>query len=80
MAKAWMVRDERYKYIYIPEEFDELYDMANDPGETTNLAGGPEFDAQIRAMRDRLLAWLSRTTDQIPEDEDRCGWPQRPEA
>ena len=80
MAKAWMVRDKRYKYICCPEEFDELYDMNEDSGETVNLADRPEFEEQIRTMRDKLLAWLSRTADQIPEDENRCGWPPRPEA
>ena len=78
MAKAWMVRDETYKYIYCPEEFDELYDMNEDPGETVNLADRPEFDMKIRQMRDKLLAWLARTADQIPEDEFRCGWPDKP--
>ena len=80
MAKAWMVRDERYKYIYCPEEFDELYDMNKDPGETLNLADRPEFEGQIRSMRNAFLAWLSRTADQIPADENRCGWPRQPEV
>jgi len=75
MAKAWMVRDERHKYIYCPEEFDELYDMEADPGETTNLADDPAMAEIIRRMRDRLLAWMSRTADHVAEDEERCGWP-----
>ena len=75
MGKAWMVRDEQYKYIYCPDEFDELYDMDADPGETANLADDPAMADVVRRMRDRMLEWLSRTTDQIPADEDRCGWP-----
>ena len=50
--------------------------MAADPGETVNLADDPALADVVRRMRDRLLAWLSRTADQIPEDEDRCGWPE----
>jgi len=75
MAKAWMVRDERHKFIYCPDEFDELYDMNADPGETRNLIADPAMADVVRAMRARLLEWLSRTADQIAEDEDRCGWP-----
>ena len=75
MAKAWMVRDEQYKFIYCPDEFDELYDMAADPGETTNLADDPAMAETVQRMKYLLLEWLSRTADQIPEDEDRCGWP-----
>jgi len=77
MAKAWMARDDRYKFIYCPDEFDELYDMQADPGETNNLAADPAMADVVAGMKDRLLAWLSRTADQIPEDEDRCGWPSR---
>ncbi len=75
MGKAWMVRDERYKYIYCPDEFDELYDMRADPGETSNLADDPALATTIRRMKGRLLEWMSRTADHIPEDENRCGWP-----
>jgi arylsulfatase A-like enzyme len=75
MSKAWMARDEQYKFIYCPDEFDELYDMTADPGETVNLADDPAMADVVRRMRDRLLEWLSRTADHIPEDEDRCGWP-----
>ena len=75
MAKAWVVRDDRYKFIYCPDEFDELYDMQADPGETVNLAGDCAHDQTVRRMKDLLLEWLSRTADQVPEDESRCGWP-----
>ncbi len=71
-----MVRDDRYKFVYCPEEFDELYDMQADPGETVNLASGPEYRETVLRMKGLLLEWLSRTTDQIPEDESRCGWPE----
>jgi len=76
MGKAWMVRDDRYKFVYCPDEFDELYDMNADPGETVNLADAPEHADTILRMKGMLLEWLSRTTDQIPEDERRCGWPE----
>jgi arylsulfatase A-like enzyme len=76
MGKAWMVRDDRYKFVYCPDEFDELYDMQDDPGETVNLAAEPAHGDTVLRMKDMLLEWLSRTTDQIPGDESRCGWPE----
>jgi arylsulfatase A-like enzyme len=76
IGKAWMVRDERFKFVYCPDEFDELYDMQVDPGETVNLADAPEHADTVLRMKGMLLEWLSRTTDQIPEDERRCGWPE----
>jgi arylsulfatase A-like enzyme len=76
MGKAWMVRDEQYKFIYCPDELDELYDMHADPGETTNLADDPAMAETLQRMKNTLLEWLTRTADQIPEDESRCGWPE----
>ncbi len=76
MSKSWMVRGERYKFVYCPGEFDELYDMQADPGETVNLAGLDEHAATQLRMKDLLLDWLSRTADQVPTDEARCGWPE----
>lgn len=56
-SPLWMVRDARFKYIEAPRP--ELYDMIEDPGETTNLATSrPEEAARLRA---RLLAWRERT-------------------
>lgn len=60
-----MVRNRRWKYVFNATAEDELYDLAHDPGEITNLAGCPEF-AQVRQqMRLRLLAWMEQTQDQL---------------
>ncbi len=57
-----MVRWDRYKYIYDPmDEVDELYDLAADPWELTNLARDPAFATVRAAGRDRLLDWSIRT-------------------
>jgi choline-sulfatase len=64
---AKMVRTDRWKYNYYPAGYAELYDLQNDPGEQTNLAGRPEFHNLEDEMRVRLLNWLidSAETDQI---------------
>jgi arylsulfatase A-like enzyme len=50
-----MVRDERFKYISTSNGRTELYDLATDPGETTNLAGSDE--AVELTMTERLGRW-----------------------
>jgi arylsulfatase A-like enzyme len=77
MSKAWMVRDKNYKFIYCPEEFDELYDMKSDPHETKNIAADKFMIKRVQRMRNQLFEWMIRTIDYVPEDEDRCDWPKK---
>ncbi len=61
------VREERWKLVTYPEDDlpDELYDLAEDPGELRNLAADPARAEQVRRLRDRL-ALLERETDFRP--------------
>jgi choline-sulfatase len=68
---AKMVRTDRWKYCYYPEGYAELYDLKNDPGERTNLAGRPENHALEEEMRTRLLNWL---IDSVETDEIAPRW------
>lgn len=45
------IRSERWRYIQYADGSEELYDMANDPDEWTNLAGNPENAAVIAEHR-----------------------------
>ncbi|MFI3237725.1 MAG: sulfatase-like hydrolase/transferase [Lachnospiraceae bacterium] len=69
------VRTERYKYSFIPQDIDELYDLEKDPFEMTNLSDCEEYKdikAQLKAMviksmedsGDYLLAMLE---EKLPE-------------
>jgi arylsulfatase len=62
---AKMVRTRRWKYIYYPEGYEELYDLESDPQEMTNLAKDAGYQQQIYEMKDRLLHWL--TTSDEPD-------------
>jgi arylsulfatase len=64
---AKMVRTRRWKFIYYPEGFAELYDLESDPHEMTNLADNAEYRDRAYEMKDRLLHWLTTAdeTDQI---------------
>ena len=75
MAKAWMVRDERYKYVYCPDVFDELYDLQSDPQERKNLIQDEAYRPIVAGLKDRMLKWFSDTVDQVPEQEDSRRFP-----
>ena len=58
-----MVRDRRWKYVWNATGEDELYDMANDPGEIVNLAAAPAHQAEIARLRLRLVDWMAEIKD-----------------
>jgi len=60
------VRDERWKYAWNPQAVDELYDLAEDPHELTNLAGRPETAAAETRLRALLSAWMEDIGDDLP--------------
>lgn len=51
-----MVRTRDWKFNYYPGHGGELYDLANDPGETRNLYR--DRTSIVREMKDRLLDWM----------------------
>jgi choline-sulfatase len=52
---CFMVRRGQYKYIYIRNEDDQLFDLEKDPGEWNNLCGDPAY-AEIEAdLQSRIL-------------------------
>lgn len=64
-----MIRDARFKLIeyQTPAPRTELYDLAEDPWETRNLADDPSRAVVIQSLRDALRSWQVATGD--PESE-----------
>jgi N-acetylglucosamine-6-sulfatase len=63
------VRSDQFKYIryYGIWDTNELYDLVNDPDETTNLINRPEYAEVIKQMANELYTWLEQTKGmQIP--------------
>jgi len=58
-----MVRDRRWKYVWNATAEDELYDLASDPGEITNLAAQSVYAPEVARLRLRLLHWMEQTQD-----------------
>jgi len=63
-----MVRTERWKYTYdvLDESDEELYDLASDPWELSNVARAPENEAVVAEMRRLLAEWMLRTENARP--------------
>lgn len=70
---AWSksVRKGQYRYVHYPREmfakeypdgFGELYDLAADPWEMTNLYFDPAHADLVRGLQHDLLDWLATTT------------------
>jgi choline-sulfatase len=52
-----MIRQGDLKYLHFPDDPDVLFDLAADPGETTNLIDDPDYAAaveRLQARRDEL--------------------------
>ena len=73
---AKMVRTRRWKYVYYPDGFAELYDLEADPREMHNLADDDQHREQVIEMKDRLLHWLT-TADEADQIAPR--WLKPPE-
>jgi arylsulfatase A-like enzyme len=48
IQRSVMTRE--WKYVYNGFDYDELYDLLNDPGETVNLAKNPEYADKIKEL------------------------------
>lgn len=68
--KATMCRTRDCKYIHRMAEPDAFYDLANDPFEQHNLIDHPDWQAQINALRLRMLQWYQQTCDVVPPQLD----------
>ena len=64
-----MIRTADWKYIWNLTDVDELYDMAGDPGELTNLSGKADYAEVLAVLRRRLYEQLSLDGDAIVANE-----------
>ncbi len=72
--KAAMIRTKQWKYVYAPEDTDELYDLQADPDTRHNLIENPDYDTKRDELRERLLRWFLHTGDTLSLDPDPRGW------
>ncbi|MFO7957877.1 MAG: sulfatase-like hydrolase/transferase [Candidatus Brocadiia bacterium] len=56
---------ERWKYVYTPDDEPELYDLANDPQETVNIAGVPAYADVVEDLHARCRSWGREVGDWV---------------
>jgi choline-sulfatase len=57
------VQTQQYKYVYNGFDFDELYDLQNDPHELTNLANDPAFTDAKRCLVQKMWQFAAKEED-----------------
>lgn len=70
MARAKMVRTERWKMVIRLTGGNELYDMRNDPWELDNLWGRADLAPVVQDLQQRLIEWCLRTDTDRPYQRD----------
>lgn len=68
-CRAWMVRDDSFKYIHFNGLPNMLFDLEKDPKELHNVAEQPHYQKVVTEYQRRLLEWR-----QSYEDNSRGGW------
>jgi arylsulfatase A-like enzyme len=58
-----MVKTKAYKFVYNPTDFDELYNLGEDPHEMINIAGRPGTEVIIKEMYVKLWENAFRSED-----------------
>jgi len=58
-----LVSDDGWKYIFSPGDYDELFDLNNDPHEMKNLAASAPY--KLAVMRDVLMQETARYDDPL---------------
>lgn len=57
------VSTKKWKYVYNGFDYDELYDLELDPGETKNLASDPQFDEIKKELYQKIWRFARKTDD-----------------
>ncbi|HML47467.1 MAG TPA: sulfatase-like hydrolase/transferase, partial [Clostridia bacterium] len=57
------IAGDKWKYVYNGFDYDELYDLENDPGELCNLARDPRYKPIIEQMAGELWRFIRETDD-----------------
>lgn len=56
---AWMLRDERWKYVHYQGFRPQLFDLEQDPMELQDLSGDPSMTDILAGFKERLFDWLA---------------------
>ena len=57
-----------WKFVFNGFDFDELYNLADDPNEMNNLIDDPEQESRTRSMMAQVWKWIQDTGDRALEE------------
>ncbi len=77
-ARAWMLRGERWKYIYYEGFRPQLFDLVNDPHELDDRGEDLALSSVCREHADRLFEWLRARRTRITVSNDHILTRRRP--
>ena len=69
-AKAWMVRTDRWKYIFYEGFEPQLFDLENDPQELVDRGADPACHAILIEHHDQLFEWFRNRKSTVTVDHD----------
>jgi arylsulfatase A-like enzyme len=72
-----MITDGHWKYVFNAPEIDELYDLSEDPWETTNLVFESSHQETVQRFQRRLLDYAERSGDSLLSWMENCFLPRR---
>ena len=64
-ARAYMVRTERWKYVFYEAFRPQLFDLVEDPNERCDLGADPRFESVCREHEERLFAWARHRRSRV---------------
>jgi len=73
-----MVITDRYKYVFNGFDYDECYDLQDDPEELHNRVSDPECKPVVDDMRARLYALMNEFEDPFGDTQNRISIGQPP--
>lgn len=75
-ARCVMIRTRAHKLIRRPGDVSELYDLVNDPCETLNRHGDPDYAKIQSELEARLLDCYIHTSDVTPYERQNRDYPE----
>lgn len=71
VARSAMIRTQDWKLVIRTAGKEELYDMKHDPNEVTNREDDPTLEEVDEKLKERLLYWYLRTSDNPHWEHER---------
>lgn len=64
-SRAYMVRTDRWKYIFYEGYRPQLFDLVDDPQEFIDRGGDPDFESVCGLLREQLFDWIRKRKTRV---------------